>query len=169
MEEVHDHLALVELEVEEELVELEEEVGELDVALLVGSSALGFLREVLPLDCAYRGCAWQWLDLILEGHVAPQELVLHVVVVLDIEPRRLVRIDVVALALPLGEFDVAFLVLVQEELGFGDDDVLARRIALVDDCRVGDCELLDGLDARLDVECLMSVYLSQRKCRLCVD
>ena len=55
----------------EELVELVEEVEELDVALLVGSSALGFLLEVFPLDCAYHGSAWQWLDLILEGHVAP--------------------------------------------------------------------------------------------------
>ena len=75
---VHCLLAHVELEVVEELVELveelvelEEELEELDVALLVGSSALGFLLEVLPLGCAYCGCAWRWLDLILEGHVAP--------------------------------------------------------------------------------------------------
>ena len=45
VEEVHDQLALVELEVVEELEEL-------DVALAVGRSALGFLLEVLPLDCA---------------------------------------------------------------------------------------------------------------------
>ena len=43
--------------------------------------------------------------------------------------------------------------------------MLARRIALVDDCRVEDCELLDGLGARLGVECLMSVYLNRRGCR----
>ena len=61
VEDFHSRLDLVELEVVEELVELEEEVGELDVALLVGSSALGFLLEVLPLGCAYRGCGWQWL------------------------------------------------------------------------------------------------------------
>ena len=55
-----------------------EELEELGVACAVGSSALGFLLEVLPLDCADLGCGWRWLDLILEGHVAPQELVLHV-------------------------------------------------------------------------------------------
>ena len=47
--------------------------------------------------------------------------------------------------------------------------MLARRIALVDECRVEDCELLDGLGAWLDVECLMSVYLSRRGCRRSVD
>ena len=155
VEEVHDQLALVELEVVEELVELVEELEELDDALLLGSFALGFLREVLPLDCAYLGCGWQWLDLILEGHVAPQVLVLHVVVVEGVEPRRLVCLDVVALALPLGDIDV--------------DDVLARRIALVDDCHVEDCELLDGLGARLDIECLMSVYLRRRRYHRCVE
>ena len=40
VEEVHDHLALVELEVEVELVELVEELEELNVALAVGSSSL---------------------------------------------------------------------------------------------------------------------------------
>ena len=72
------------------------------------------------------------------------------------------RLGVGVLALPLGDVDVVFLVLEQEELGFGDDDVLVRRIALVDDCRVEDCGLLDGLDARHDEECLMSVYLNRR-------
>ena len=38
--------------------------------------------------------------MILEGHIAPQVLELHVVVVLD-EPRHLVRFGVVTLALPL--------------------------------------------------------------------
>ena len=52
-------------------------------------------------------------------------LELRVVVVLDVEPRRLVRLGVVALALPLGDVDV--------------DDVLARRVALVDDCRAEGC------------------------------
>ena len=33
------------------------------------------------------------------------------------------------------------------------DYVFARRIALVDDCRVEDCKMLAGLDMRLDVEC----------------
>ena len=112
--EVHDQLALVELEVEEELDELEEGLVELDVAHAVGSSSLGFLLEELPLDCAVHDCGWRWLDLILEGHVAPQELALHVVVVKDVEPRHLVCLGVGALALPLGDVDVAFLVLVQE-------------------------------------------------------
>ena len=90
----------------EELVELVEELEELDVALSVGCSALGFLLEVLPLDCAYRDCVWLWLGLILEGHFAPQELVLHVVIVEDVEPRCLVHLDVDALVLPLGNIDV---------------------------------------------------------------
>ena len=126
---------------------------------MLDSSSLGFLCEVLPLDCAYLGCGWQWLDLILEGHVAPQELVLHVVVVEDVELRRLIRLDVDVLALSLGDIDVAFLVFALEGCGFVDDDVLARRLALVDDCRVEDCELLDGLGAWLDVVCSMSVFL----------
>lgn len=52
VEEVHDQLALVDLEVE---VELEE----LDVAHAVGSSSLGFLLEGLPLDCSVRDCGWR--------------------------------------------------------------------------------------------------------------
>ena len=58
-EEVHDQLALVELEVEVELDELVKELVELDVALAVGSSSLGFLLEGLPLDCAFRDCGWR--------------------------------------------------------------------------------------------------------------
>ena len=169
VEEVHDQLALVGLEVEEELVGLVEELEELDVALAVGSSALGFLLEVLPLDCADLGCGWRLLDLILEGHVAPQELVLHVVVVEDVEPRRLAQIDVDALVLPLGDVDVVVLELVQKQLGVVEDEVLARRLALVNGCRVEDCEMQDGLDAWLDEECLMSGYLSRRGCRRSVD
>ena len=114
MEDFHSHHALGELEDVEELVELEEELEELDDSLLFGSFALEFLREVLPLDCAYLGCGWRQLDLTLEGHVAPQVLVLQVVVVEDVEPRHLVRLGVGALALPRGYVDVAFLVLVPE-------------------------------------------------------
>ena len=80
VEEVHDQLALVDLEVEVELDEPVEELEGLDVARAVDSSSLGFLLEGLPLDCAVRDCGWRWLDLILEGHVAPQELALLVVV-----------------------------------------------------------------------------------------
>ena len=50
--EVHDQLALVELEVEVELDELVEELVEHDVAHVFGSSSLGFLLEGLPIDCA---------------------------------------------------------------------------------------------------------------------
>ena len=78
MEEVHDQLALVELEVEVELDELVEGLEELDIAHAFVSSSLGFLLEELTIDCAVRDCGWRWLDLILEGHVALQELVLHV-------------------------------------------------------------------------------------------
>ena len=39
--------------------------------------------------------------MILEGHIAPQVLELHVVVVLDVVPRHLVCFGVVTLALPL--------------------------------------------------------------------
>ena len=109
MEEVHDQLALVELEVEVELDELVEELEELDVAHAVGSSSLGFLLEGLPLDCAALDCGWQWLGSNLEGHVAPQELALHVVVVEDVEPRRLVPLGVDVLVLLLGALVVAFL------------------------------------------------------------
>ena len=94
VEQVHDQLALVELEVDVELDELVEELEELDGAHVVGSSSLGFLLEGLPLDCVVRDCGWRWLDLILEGHVAPQELAVLVVVVEDVEPRCLVPLDV---------------------------------------------------------------------------
>ena len=96
----------------------------------------------ISLDCAYLGCDWRWLDLSLGGHVALQGHVLHVVVVEDVEPGHLVRLGVGVLALPLGDVDVASLVRVQEEFGFGNDDVLARKIDLVDDCNIEDCELL---------------------------
>ena len=146
-----------------------EELEELDVALAVGSSALGFLLEVLPLDCAYHGSTWQWLYLILEGHVVPQELVLHVVVIEDVEPQRLVPLDVDALVLPLGDVDVVVLELVQKQLGVVEDEVLARRLALMNACHVEDFEMHDGLDAWLVEECLMSVYLSRRRSRWSVD
>ena len=110
---IHSHHALGELEVVEELVELVEELEELDDALLLGSFALEFLLEVLLLYCAYLGCGWRQLDLTLEGHVAPQVLVLQVVVVEDVEPRHLVRLGVGALALLVVGVGIAFLVLAQ--------------------------------------------------------
>ena len=130
-EEVHDQLALVEREVEVELDEVVEKLVALDIALVVGSSSLGFLLEGLPLDCTVRDCGWRWLDLILEGHVAPQELALHVVVVDDVEPRRLVALGVDALVLLLlSDQDVVVLELEQKRLGFCADEVLARQVAL---------------------------------------
>ena len=131
MEEVYDQLALVELEVEVELDELVKELVELDVAHAVGSSSLGFPLKGLPLDCAIRDCGWRWLDLILEGHVAPQEPALLVVVVEDVEPRHLVPLGVDALVLPLGDEDVIVLELEQKRLGLIVDEGLAHRLALV--------------------------------------
>ena len=107
--------------------------------------------------------------MILEGHVAPQELELHVVVVEDVEPRRLVPLGVDALVLPLGDVDVVVLELVQKKLGVVEDELLARRLALVNACRVAGCEMHDGLDARLVEECAMTVYLSWRRSRRSVN
>ncbi len=125
-------VALVALEVEVELDELGEELEKLDGAHVVDSSSLGFLLEGLPLDCAVRDCGWRWLDLILEGHVAPQELALLVVVVEDVEPRRLVPLGVDALVLLLlDDEDVVVLELEQKRLGLIEDEGLAHRLALV--------------------------------------
>ena len=115
------------------LVEIEVEVlVELDVAHVVGSSALGFLLEGHPLDCAVRDCGWRWLDLILEGHVPPQEFVLLIVVVEDVDPRRLVPVGVDALVLLLlGAVVVVVLELEQKRLGLIENEELAHRLALV--------------------------------------
>ena len=108
--------------------------------------------------------------MILEGHVAPQDLALHIVVVVeDVEPRHLVALGVDALVLPLGAIVVVVLELEQKRLGFCADEVLAHRLALVNACRVAGCEIHDGLDARLVEECTMTVYLSRRRCRRSVD
>ena len=57
---------------------------------------------------------------------------------------------VVALApLVLVVVGIAVLVLVRMQLGFDDVDALESR------CRVEDCGLLDGLDARHDGKCSM--------------
>ena len=168
-DEVHDQLALVELAVEVELDELVEDIVELDVTHAVGSSSLGFLLEGLPLDCTVRDCGWRWLDLILEGHVPPQELVLLVVVVEDVGPRHLVPLGVGALALLLGVVVVVVLELVQKLLGLIEDEGFAHRLALVNACHVAGSELLAGLDAQLVEECSKTVYLSRRRCRRRVD
>ena len=103
------------------------------------------------------GCAWLRPDLKLRGHVAPQVLELHEVVVLGVVPRRLVHLDVVAhVPLVLVVVGVAVLVLAQMQLGFDDVDALESQ------CRVEDCSLLDDLDARHEEEYSMSGYLSRR-------
>ena len=55
----------------------------------------------------------------------------------------------------------------QKDLGLVEDVVLARRCALVNDCRVENFKMHDGLDVWLGVECSMSVYLSRRGCCWC--
>ena len=70
--------------------------------------------------------------MILEGRVPPQELVLRVVVVEDVEPRHLVALGVDALVLVLlGDEDIVVLELEQTLLGLIEDEVLAHRLALV--------------------------------------
>ena len=69
---------------------------------------------------------------MLEGHVPPQELVLLVVVVEDVEPRRFVPLGVDTLILPLGAVVIVVLELEQKRLGLIEDEGLAHRLALVD-------------------------------------
>ena len=72
-------------------------------------------------------------DLIHEVHVALQVLELRVAVVLGVPPRRLVHLDVVALA-PLVRVDVGVVVpeLAQRLLRLDVVDVLASRCLEVD-------------------------------------
>ena len=139
---VHCLLALDGLDVlvshEEKLVYLDEELVDLDEGLddahVLGKSFLELRREVLLDVVELVGRDWLRHDLNLEGHVAPKVLELLVVVVLDVVPRRLVHLDVVALVpLVLVVVGVAVLVLVRKQLGFDDVDALESR------CRVEDC------------------------------
>ena len=101
---------------EEARVDLDEE---LDDAHVIDKSFLELRREALLGAHELGGLDWLWLDLNRGGHVVPQVLELHVVVVLDVAPRRLVHLDVVALApLVLVAIGVAVLVLVRKQLGF---------------------------------------------------
>ena len=103
---------------------------------------------------------------MLEGHVPLQELVLLVVVVEDVEPRRLVALDVGALVLVLvGDKDIGVLELEQTLLGLIEDEELVHQLALGNSCRVAGCEMHDGLDVRLVEECSMTVYLCRRRSR----
>ena len=127
MEDFHCLLILVELDV---LGELVEELDELDVVRKLDIFVRELLREVLIHVHELAGLGWLRLDLNLEGHVVPQVLELHKVVVLGVVPRRLVHLDVVALA-PL--VLVVVLVLVRKQLGCDDVDALESQ------CRVEDC------------------------------
>ena len=98
VEDFHCRHALGELEV---LVELVEGLEELEVALELDIFILELRRGALLVAHDFAGCAWLRLDLNLGGHVAPQVLELHVIVVLDVVPRHLVHLGVGALALPL--------------------------------------------------------------------
>ena len=73
------------------------------------------------------------------------------------------------LVLLLGALVVAFLELEQKRLGLIEDEGFAHRLALVNACHVAGSEMLAGLDAQLDEECSMTVYLSRRRCRRSVD
>ena len=115
---VHCLLALDGLDVlvshEEEFVDLDEELVELVDSHVLRKSFLELRREVLLDVVELVGLDWLQHDLNLEGHVAPQVLALHEVVVLDVAPRHLVHLDVVALApLVLVGVDIAVLVLAQ--------------------------------------------------------
>ena len=94
---------------------------------------------MLPLLHGLDGLGWQRLDSHRVELVVPQVLDRHGVVVLDIEPRHFLHFVVDARVLPL---HVGVVVAVLE---------LAQRLLW-----------LDGWCARLNEECLMSVYLSRR-------
>ena len=129
MEDSHYRHALDELDVlislEGELVYLDEELVD---AHVFGKFFLELHREVLLDVVELVGLGRLRHDLIDEGHVALQVLELHVVVVLGVPPRRLVHLDVVALA-PLVRVDagVAALELVQMLIQLDVFDVLASR------------------------------------------
>ena len=87
---------------------------ELDDARELDIFVLELHHEALLVAHELVDCAWLWLDLNLGGHVAPQVLELHVVVVLGVVPRHLVHLGVGALApVVLVGVDVAVLVLAQ--------------------------------------------------------
>ena len=64
-------------------------------------SSLELHREALLVAHELVGCMWLQFDLNFGGHGAPRVLELHVVVVLDVVPRHLLRLGVFALVLPL--------------------------------------------------------------------
>ena len=95
------------------LVKLAEELVELVGAIVLNSSSLELRREVLRLAHEYVSYVCQRHDLCLGGHVEPQVLEFHGIVVVDRELQRLARLGVGMLALPLVGVGVAVLVLAQ--------------------------------------------------------
>ena len=73
------------------------------------------------------------------------------------------------LVLLLGALVVAFLELEQKRLGLIEDEGFARRLVLVNASHVAGSEMHAGLDAQLDEECSMMVYLSRRRFHRSVD
>ena len=79
------------------------------------------------------GLGWLWLDLILEGHVAPQVLEHLAIVALDVVPQHLGHFGVDALALPLHVgVHIAVLVQAQRLLEFDVVGTLESRCLLGD-------------------------------------
>ena len=137
MEDFHCRVALVELDVlgelVEVLVELVEELEELDDAHVIDKSFLELRREALLGAHELGDLDWLRLDLNRVELVVPQMLERHGVVVLDVVPWHLVHFGVDARVLPLYVgVVVAVLVLAQRLLGFDVVDALASR------CRVED-------------------------------
>ena len=95
MEDFHCLLALSERDV---LVELMEELVD---AHVIDKSSLELDREALLVAHELAGCVWLWIDLNLEGLIAPQVHELLVVVVLDVVSWHFVHLSVITLALPL--------------------------------------------------------------------
>ena len=113
------------MELVEGLVKREDKLEELDDAHVIGKSSLELLREVLPLVHADVDYVWRRRDLNLEGHVVPQVLELHRVVVLGVVPRYLVHLGVGMRALPFHVgVVVTVLVLAQKPLWFDIVDAL---------------------------------------------
>ena len=73
------------------------------------------------------------------------------------------------LVLPLGALVFAFLELEKKRVGLIEEEGFTRRLVLVNACHVEGCEMHDGLDAWLVEECLLTVYLSQRRSRRSAD
>ena len=72
-----------------------------------------------------------------------------------------------SIVLLLGDEDVVVLELEKKRLDLIEDEGLAHRLALVNACREAGCEMHDGLDARLGVECLIGVLEPKKVSSVC--